>query len=667
MSEVNKKVGDYTITRLIGSGNFGDVSEVKDDEENKYAMKMILKNRTIYAPSIDEQSSVVAEVYILSKLDHMFILKYIDDFKDEDSKRWCIVTELCKEDLKQRIKQKIANKQTFEEDQILDWFAMLASALNYLHDKNVLHRDIKPENVLISFNNLLKLSDFGAGKFLVDPTTRTTCGTLEYMAPEIFKRSPYDTQCDVWSLGVLIYELCCLSTDYNKSDRKTPNSYSKDLQQGVLAMLEPEPEKRHSAKNVFEMSFLQEKINAVRTLANSIVPINATPKPPTPPKVMLTTGKSTTDSGYESCQQAASTSTSEVSQNLNWFLTGINSEATFIARDEHKVWGLTYSQNSGIIYLTIAVKVSGMKYDEKNSKFITLFTQSFDHTINSTIWSLALAPIDTNGADQVYISVGLNEQTKNIYRLSGKELERGISLTDTDYIKDKCEFWVLASNTAEDILLIHPRLTSVIYIHRKEQKHTKVDLQSPLVLRFFRIEFTGQLLILGEVSGDLLHFYDLLVTEKDASLKCGRIKNVIETEEGFFTTCRQDEKLHLFTAKFHRKKKNQSYITEFFENKLNLSGSDSSVVKTFETLKVPERMWPLCRINTSTSCPVLIGINVNRELRALELEKGRNRMKYQPEKEQKQRPRKPKRPQSMRWSLRVSKKKHAASRIFFPM
>jgi len=80
-----------------------------------------------------------------------------------------------------------------------------------MHEKDVIHRDIKPENILISYdgqgNEVLKISDFGWS--IHAPTTKRTtmCGTPDYVCPELLENKPHDSKVDIWSLGVLAFEL----------------------------------------------------------------------------------------------------------------------------------------------------------------------------------------------------------------------------------------------------------------------------------------------------------------------------------------------------------------------------------------------------------------------------------------------------------------------------
>ena len=94
-----------------------------------------------------------------------------------------------------------------DEKTAFKYFIHTASAVLFLHENNLVHRDLKPENLLVDENNNVKLCDFGWCVELSMGNRITFCGTYEYMAPEIIKEKPYNQGIDVWSLGILLYEL----------------------------------------------------------------------------------------------------------------------------------------------------------------------------------------------------------------------------------------------------------------------------------------------------------------------------------------------------------------------------------------------------------------------------------------------------------------------------
>ena len=87
---------------------------------------------------------------------------------------------------------------------------MLVMGIQALHSKNVLHRDLKSANVFLTSNKYVKIGDFGISKVLDSTSAKTFVGTPYYLSPEIIKSLPYSFKSDIWSLGVLLYEMCSL-------------------------------------------------------------------------------------------------------------------------------------------------------------------------------------------------------------------------------------------------------------------------------------------------------------------------------------------------------------------------------------------------------------------------------------------------------------------------
>ena len=87
-------------------------------------------------------------------------------------------------------------------------------ALKYMHDKGIAHRDLKPENMLMTTKGAdaeVKITDFGLSKFFDEQSSlmKTPCGTPGYIAPEVLHMRGYNQQCDIWSMGVIVYILLC--------------------------------------------------------------------------------------------------------------------------------------------------------------------------------------------------------------------------------------------------------------------------------------------------------------------------------------------------------------------------------------------------------------------------------------------------------------------------
>ena len=75
-----------------------------------------------------------------------------------------------------------------------------------MHNSKIAYRDLKPENVMVSSNGYLKLVDFGFSK-IIKNRSFTVCGTPEYMAPEIILKQGHNQNCDLWALGIFIFEM----------------------------------------------------------------------------------------------------------------------------------------------------------------------------------------------------------------------------------------------------------------------------------------------------------------------------------------------------------------------------------------------------------------------------------------------------------------------------
>ena len=115
-------------------------------------------------------------------------------------------------DLCQKIKNQREKGKYFSENQILDYFTQICLAIKHIHDRKILHRDIKSQNIFLMKDNKIKLGDFGIAKCLNNTfeKAKTLIGTPYYLSPEIINDKPYDYKSDIWSLGILLYEICAL-------------------------------------------------------------------------------------------------------------------------------------------------------------------------------------------------------------------------------------------------------------------------------------------------------------------------------------------------------------------------------------------------------------------------------------------------------------------------
>lgn len=111
------------------------------------------------------------------------------------------------------------SKKRFKEDTVKLYIMQISLALSYLHSEGIIHRDLKSENIMVCRDGYLKLIDFGVSQIVEkDERTKTMCGTVEYMAPEMLQEQEYNAAIDWWALGVLTYELLFGFTPYMQTD-----------------------------------------------------------------------------------------------------------------------------------------------------------------------------------------------------------------------------------------------------------------------------------------------------------------------------------------------------------------------------------------------------------------------------------------------------------------
>ena len=232
---------DYKIIKLIGKGSFGEVYKVSKDDKF-YALKMYkISNEMNNSNSLTKKEknenlkSIENEIKILSQLNNLFIVKLYEVFsinlneevyniKDEnnDDQIICLILELCENgDLNDKIKEKKQKNETFAEKEILHYFYEILQGLYYLHKNRVLHRDLKTLNIFLTKDNHIKIGDFGVSKKLINNNiyAYTFVGTPYYLSPEICQNKAYDEKSDVWSLGVIIYELITLNKPFDSQSQ----------------------------------------------------------------------------------------------------------------------------------------------------------------------------------------------------------------------------------------------------------------------------------------------------------------------------------------------------------------------------------------------------------------------------------------------------------------
>ena len=127
----------------------------------------------------------------------------------------------------------LRDKKRFDDDSSRFYTACVIKAFEYLHDKGIVYRDLKPENLLLDASGYVKLTDFGFSKKL-EPGEKswTFCGTPEYVAPEIITNKSHDHRADIWSVGILMYELLNGIPPFSKRNQTSSQVYT-DILKGM--------------------------------------------------------------------------------------------------------------------------------------------------------------------------------------------------------------------------------------------------------------------------------------------------------------------------------------------------------------------------------------------------------------------------------------------------
>ena len=220
--------GEWRIKRFIGAGSYGRVFEIERRDEFDTVYTGALKAVTIPA-SQGELDEILAdgmdmngastyfrdyvkelnrEIALMSKLKgHSNIVSYEDHkmFRHEDGVGWDILIRM---ELLTPITSLLRENRTFPRRKVIQLGIDLCKALEICQRYNIIHRDIKPANIFISETEDFKLGDFGVARIASASTGASTrAGTVNYMAPEVFRGEKYTSNVDIYSLGLVMYQL----------------------------------------------------------------------------------------------------------------------------------------------------------------------------------------------------------------------------------------------------------------------------------------------------------------------------------------------------------------------------------------------------------------------------------------------------------------------------
>lgn len=282
----------YQRIKVLGKGSFGKAYLVRNTEADELC---VVKQMETSMMNPKERSEAVKEATLLKRMDHKNIVKFQDVFMTRKG-RLCIVMEYADGgDVHMEIKRR--EGRLLQEPSILEWFVQTCFALKHVHDRKVLHRDLKTQNIFLMSTGQIKLGDFGIARVL-DATkdyARTMVGTPYYLSPEIIEDSPYNSKSDVWSIGVVLYEMTTLRHPFDadslvilaskilKDQYPPPDaSYSSDLVSLIQSMLSKKSSLRPSIRGILCHHFLQPAMHQANNKYGLELDLSEFAKPPPP-------------------------------------------------------------------------------------------------------------------------------------------------------------------------------------------------------------------------------------------------------------------------------------------------------------------------------------------------------------------------------------------------
>ncbi|KAL4283600.1 hypothetical protein GQ457_16G007320 [Hibiscus cannabinus] len=203
--KIKRRVGKYEVGRTIGEGTFAKVKFARNSETGEPVALKILDKEKVLKHKMSEQ--IKREIATMKLIQHPNVVR-LHEVMGSKTKIFIVLEFVTGGELF----DKIVNHGRMMENEARRYFQQLINAVDYCHSRGVYHRDLKPENLLLDAYGNLKVSDFGLSavsqQVRDDGLFHTTCGTPNYVAPEVLNDRGYDgATADLWSCGVILFVL----------------------------------------------------------------------------------------------------------------------------------------------------------------------------------------------------------------------------------------------------------------------------------------------------------------------------------------------------------------------------------------------------------------------------------------------------------------------------
>ncbi|KAL8055615.1 hypothetical protein ABFX02_04G067700 [Erythranthe guttata] len=261
-TKVKRRIGKYEVGRTIGEGSFAKVKFARDSVTGESVAIKILDKDIVLKHKMAEQ--IKREIATMKLIKHPNVVS-IYEVMASKTKIFIVLEFVTGGELF----DKIVNNGRMREDEARKYFQQLINAVDYCHSRGVFHRDLKPENLLLDAAGNLKVSDFGLSALSQqvrdDGLLHTTCGTPNYVAPEVLNDRGYDGAiADLWSCGVILFVLLAgylpfddsnLMNLYKKissAEFTCPPWLSFGAMKLITRILDPNPNKRITIAEMLE-------------------------------------------------------------------------------------------------------------------------------------------------------------------------------------------------------------------------------------------------------------------------------------------------------------------------------------------------------------------------------------------------------------------------------
>ena len=216
----NWTIDDFELGRPLGKGKFGQVWLAKEKSRGYIVALKIIKKTEIRG--CENTRQLRREVEIHTNLCSENIIRLYGYFYDAESVY--LVLEYAGNGEFFKI---LTAARKFGEKTAAEYILQVSNALFHMHRLNVIHRDLKPENMLLGSDNKVKIADLGWAVRNIDKRRYTYCGTLEYLAPEMYTKFNHDKSLDMWCLGILCYEFLMGNPPFESKVRSPRETYEK--------------------------------------------------------------------------------------------------------------------------------------------------------------------------------------------------------------------------------------------------------------------------------------------------------------------------------------------------------------------------------------------------------------------------------------------------------